>query len=181
MQPGRLAAARFLGALGCGMAQNDSHSDSSARKGGWLDWIERHPKTVWAVFILVVLAGVWFALEAAGQARLKRAMAAIRAKGEPLTVEELQRQVPVIADDRNMALVLLEKGKAIQLDIESPALKSRSSDLPALGSAKGVKIGVRLPPEQSSTAREFLTRNAAEISAIEATTELGDGFIRLSG
>lgn len=157
------------------MAQNGSHPDSSARRGGWLDWIERHPKTVGAVCVFVALAGVWVALDAAGQARLRRAMTAVREKGEPLALDDLRTHMPVVPDAQNMALGILEHGGAIHRLTDTAEFREQSAKLPILGYPKGIEIGAHFPDEQLAAARAFLAANSREISAVEAATLLKEG------
>jgi hypothetical protein len=74
---------------------------------GALGWISRHPK--FFVMSLVVLVGVLSIAGLGQQARrsLARRIAAIRAKGEPTTVQDLISRLPDIPDDENMTIALL--------------------------------------------------------------------------
>ncbi len=157
------------------MAQDGTHTGSSARKGGWLDWIERHPKVVGAACVLVVLAGVWFALEAAGNARLRRAMAAIRAKGEPLTVEDLRKRVLVLPDEKNMALGLQELGTRIQQSSSSQPANGWMQRLPIAGNAIAPPVGVRYSEVLVEDGRRFVALNAVPIEGIVRATRMEAG------
>jgi len=135
--------------------------------------VSERPKTVAAIGLLVLLVGAWFLIDAAGNSRLRRAKAAILAREEPLTVDDLRERMPSIRDDQNMAIGLMEHGAAIQASTQSDA--ALFNGLPIYGNAKLVAIGVRCVDDQLIASRQFLDMNRAALDGIAQATELGDG------
>src|SRR5262245_19161804 len=105
-----------------------AEGDSRPSRG----WVRRHP-VVSAFLLLVVLlvAAVWIAHNQAERA-LARRIAAIRARGEPVTIQDMITRREKIPDEENMLAALLTTGKslaAIKLTVEEKEL------LPYLGNA----------------------------------------------
>lgn len=157
----------------------DAAGDESSRprlsRRSWADWVSEHPKTVAAVLVLVLLVAAWFLIDAAGRARLARARAAIIARGEPLTVDDLRKRMPVLPDERNMAIGLLEHGGAIHAAPESQPADPVLDAIPIYGNAIAPPVGVRYPERQLAAGRRLVAANAEQIAGIGRATELEAG------
>src|SRR5262249_44168995 len=139
----------------------ESYTQPQSRRS-LFDWLSDRPKTVLALFILALLVAAWFLIDAAGRARLTRAKAAIIARGEPLTVDDLRKQMPVLPDDKNMALGLLQYGSAIHDPQATQPADPKLDATPIYGNAIAPPIGIRYPNRQLAAGRKLVDANAAE-------------------
>jgi hypothetical protein len=144
----------------------------SDKRGGLLGWVIAHPKTVIALSLLLVVLLALMLFDGVAERRLQSRIAAIRARGEPTTAEDLQAAMPTIPPEENMAVALAEpmaKLSAFKIPEE------RSEFFPLIGSARIGPTGRRFPPEQLAAAREYLSQFPDELAAIHQALKLKQG------
>lgn len=139
-------------------------------------WIISHPKTTAALCGLVLLAGATAVFNASANHRLQRRIAAIRATGEPITIDDLRALTPAIPDDRNMTLRLTEIGDQLTAPADD---KGRDKLLCYFPQSRPLPpSGAPLSTEQLDAARWYLKTNAEQLSGIHKALELEEGCFK---
>jgi hypothetical protein len=152
---------------------------------GVLAFLARHPWAVAAVVLLALLGGAAVLLNRVAVRALERQIAAIRAAGEPLTLEELEARRPAIPDDENMALILAEAGERLRAYLDH--LKTTEDGrlmvqrLPLVGRGRpDLPIGQRWPDETLEASRQFIAANAEVWELVRRAARLEAGRYALS-
>src|SRR5437016_3997676 len=91
---------------------------------GVLGWVLRHPKTMIALVLLLMVALTVLALQRRAESALARRIAAIKAKGEPTSVADLLARQRHIPDAENM-LIALTKPAEKMVKAEIPEDKTK--------------------------------------------------------
>src|SRR5262249_53556812 len=92
-----------------------------------------------------------------------------------LTVDDLRKRMPVLPDDRNMALGLLQYGAALHDPQATQPADPKLDAIPIWGNAIAPPIGIRYPDRQLAAGRRLLAANEVEIAGIARATELETG------
>lgn len=150
---------------------SDRHT-SARRRGGLLGWFAAHPKATVVLFLLVLMALVVGLFDYASERGLQRRIAAIRAAGEPITLEDLNALRPVIPDEENMTLRLVEYGAAL---VSSRVLDDQVAFLPYIGTASIGPPGERMGPDQLAAARLYLAAVAEDLAGAHEALSLEPG------
>ncbi len=136
---------------------SNSHESSAPRsraRRGLLGWIIGHPKTSIAIAFLLLAAGAYYGIEYLAEQRFERRIADIRAKGEPLTMEDIRRLDPGIPEEENMTTALLKAARPF-LDLIQPPDGS-PSEFGVISNLPQLKPGERAKPEYLASARRFI-------------------------
>ncbi|MCZ6889073.1 MAG: hypothetical protein O7H39_11310 [Gammaproteobacteria bacterium] len=151
-------------------------TDKRRERSAIVGWIISHPQTTLALCGLALLAAVAGAFHTTVDRRLQRRIAVIRAKGEPITIDDLRALTPVIPDDENMTLRLAEIG----VELAAPDDKEGRHEMLCYFPRRRrlVMTGTRLSAEQLDAARWFLETNAVPIAGIHEALELEDGCFK---
>ncbi|HUN79963.1 MAG TPA: hypothetical protein VMV81_00470, partial [Phycisphaerae bacterium] len=145
-------------------------SDSS-NSGGHrvVQFLARHPKAiVGLVFLILAILGCLLSSTIANQG-LQHRIKAIRARHEPVTVDDLNALLPDAPADQNMYPILLRCAQAIE-GLEVP--REMQDSLPWVGRARYPRSGELLTPEQLSAAKWYLEKQAANLAEIHSALRL---------
>jgi len=137
--------------------------------------MRRHPKLILLAVIAVLLTGLWFLLDYHAKHRLNSLVAALRAAGEPLSIRDVERLRRSYPDDQNMALSLIEPGRAINDYEQSESFKSRAASTPIFGNGATPAIGERWPDESLELCRRVLDDNRSILQAVHRAARLPGG------
>jgi len=136
------------------MPEDDQRTPS---RTGIIGWFTRHPWTTGLLCTLLVLILVTFLFDRNANQQLGREIAAIKAKGEPTTIEDINREMAEASPDQNPAHIILDRAVFLHGPLNFP--DECYKDLPLIGSARLGLTGVPLPLKHSETLRQFfLTR-----------------------
>lgn len=134
----------------------------------------KHPKLAVAFAVLVLLIGTTWVLDRRANRHLQSMIDAIRAKGEPVTAEELAATIPVLREADNMAVALLDPVDAINA---YTLTEHEKKVLPHVGTARIPRDGRRLSRVQLEAARQYLGRFHSERSEIHQALQLESGWL----
>jgi len=155
----------------------DEQRPEQSERGGVIGWIARHPKMVAAVCLLLLIVVVLFALDARAERGLARRIAAIKAKGEPTTVQDLlarQRQIP---DDQNMLVAVLKC--ATQLPTVKPD-DERVAKLPYIGLAQTRSTGERWSEAELDAASLYLVQASGTLAKLHESMAIPDSVYNIT-
>jgi hypothetical protein len=144
---------------------------------GVLGWFARHPKTSVSLCFLFVAVLTVFGLDQKANRSLAGRIAALRAKGEPTTVEDLIARQPTIPDNENMTLALAPHGRALS-NFKYPDEKDKQ--LPIIGTTRSPVSGEHLPQAQLDASRWYLEQVKNEIAGIREALKLDRGFMKVN-
>lgn len=128
------------------------------------------------LLLIVSYAGCRYSSDSA----IRKLEAEIRAKGEPVTLAELQNKYPPIPDEANAAVAFIQIWKQDDpefweaffngdRDLPSHQTRKYNPALPYLGNeARKISRGEPLSPASLAAADEFLQTNAARFVAVQA-------------
>lgn len=147
-------------------------TDRPRDRRGFAGWVQRHPwiMLTLSVLILAILAVV--ALDRAAERSLERCIAEIRARGEPVTLDDLKDANPVIPDDENMALAMLDHLKPLA-EFKPPSEHPRIPIV--LSSTSRAPTGERLSPEELEAAKWYVDHFASGLGVIHKALRLEQG------
>lgn len=132
-------------------------------------WVRRHPVvTGFLVLIILLVAAVWIAHDQAERA-LARRIAAIRARGEPVTVQDMVYAQPNIPDDENMVVQLASAGRA-SMTVKMNEEESKS--IPYLGTGRLPPTGERSNDATLSANKAYLARANDALIDLHAALKL---------
>ncbi len=135
------------------------------------NWFARHPKTtILLAFILLIAIGL-FAFDTIAKRRLAARIDAIRAKGEPVCVEDLKKLVRPGPNSLPDVLAIAPGATSIKLG-------DKDRLIPYLGNAPRIPTGCRLPNEQVVASRWFLNQLKEQLSMMHAAMRSGPGTVR---
>ncbi len=86
----------------------------SATFRGQLARFFTHPATIVALIVILIVGMLVVRVLMVGSSRLERAVARIKATGEPLTFQELEALRPAVPDNQNMAPLISRHGTDIK-------------------------------------------------------------------
>lgn len=155
---------------------NDSRHNP--KRGVLVGWIISHPKTTMAFIVLLLMVLCLWAVDGIAQRRLDRLIAAIRAKGEPASVEDLNAAIPHIPDEENMAVPLMAHAEAISGFRLSEDMRRL---LPILGTSReDIPTGQHLSAQQLESARLYLGGVAEALVGAHRSLEREGGCIEMT-
>jgi hypothetical protein len=129
---------------------------SGRRRSGWM-------KALSALGALVITLGLGFVvIDLIGRSALQTQLDAIRATGDPLTIQEIEARRTSIPDDRNGALVL-----SPILDQLQALPKNEIERLPLLGERDWPPFGQPLDRAMVDDVRAFLSARADLVTQLE--------------
>ncbi|MBI5763890.1 MAG: hypothetical protein HZA51_10240 [Planctomycetes bacterium] len=140
---------------------------------GLIGWIITHPKSTLALSILLMAALAILGLSHTAESRLAAKIAAIKAKGEPTTIQDLlacQRQLP---DDQNRFAAICRIAQ--QLD----SLRRTDQELKRLyyaGPPEHPPTGERWTDNDIQAARTYLKKIEPQIRALHAALKVIDSY-----
>lgn len=151
------------------------HPNERRRRPGLIGWLASHPRITAALAGLTLLVAAAGTLHLAANRGLNRRIAAIRAKGEPISIDDLNALNPVIPDDQNMTLRLIEFGGSLR---PSQDADEQIENLwHQLSSREQAPTGEPLPAERLDAARRYLRERAAELDGIHEALKLDQGSL----
>ncbi len=155
-----------------------SDPNQNSKREGLVGWIISHPKaTIAWVLLLMMVLSLW-ALDGFANRRLDGLIAAIRAKGEPVTVEDLNAAMPHLPDEENMAVPLMVHAEAISGFQLSEDLRQH---LPILGtSRKDIPTGQHLSDQQLESTRFYLDGVAEALAGAHRSLQHEGGCIEMT-
>ena len=140
---------------------------------GMIAWLARHTRLAVAFAALALLMGTTWVLDHAAQRRLQFRIDAIRAKGEPVTVDELAASILVLPEADNMAVALRDPVDTINANTLT---EHEKKSLPFVGKGRIPRDGRRLSRAQLEAARQYLRRFHSERSEIHRALQLESGW-----
>ncbi len=153
-------------------------SESAPRldqRTGLLGWIIRHRWLTMFLCCVVLLVLTVLLLDMAANNRLQRRLNAIRAAGEPVTIEDLAARMPQIPDEENLFIALTA---CVEGTPATPATLNPDIDASKLlifGTATPPSLGRRLSPEQRIAVERYLELIASELVCLHKALELDKG------
>lgn len=153
---------------------SDDHTQASENRGGVTGWIKRHPWVTLTLSILLAIIGFVILLDRAAGNRMNRRIAAIAARGEPVSVDDLIASDRPIPDEENMTVAVLKAARPIlnkKLPDETHAL------LPLHGQGLLGPTGQALPQEQVEIIRSFLAQYPDEFRDMHKALTLKEAWL----
>jgi hypothetical protein len=148
----------------------------SGTRGGILGWFIAHPKTTVFISLLLLLVIGLSLFDAVAERRLRRQLDAIRAAGEPTTIQDLNEAAPEIPDDENLALCVFEH---VDQTMESCVPDVDGALLPLVGTAYSPSsTGQHLTEAQLAASRQYLDGISEPLSEIHEAMKLERGCVR---
>jgi hypothetical protein len=127
---------------------------------------------------------VWYvSVRVSNRSAVQELEAKVRARGEPLTLEDLAARFPPIPEDENAAVLLMEvwekedpahwrSFRAGQRTLPTPKQSEFDPDLPYLGSeARRIPRGAPLSSTQLAAAEAWMQKNADHSAAVRAALQ----------
>ncbi|HKQ47227.1 MAG TPA: hypothetical protein VJZ71_04055 [Phycisphaerae bacterium] len=154
----------------------DSTSPAENRRAS-RGWVRRHPVvTGFLVFTAMLVAAVWFANDQAERA-LERRIAAIRDRGEPVTVQDILYAQPRISDDENMAFQLASAGRA---SMAVRINEEESKSIPYLGNGRLPPTGERWNDDMLMASDSYLDRADEALGELHKALKLERSYLALN-
>lgn len=144
--------------------------DAKGERGeGFGGWVRRHPKLT-AVFclLLLLLMGTLLFDRAAGN-RLQHELDAIKARGEPISVQDINEAMIDLPVEKNPAFTVLYCADFLQRTCK--VTETRNANLPEVGNAKLEATGVPLPAEQFEALRWFFDSRINDVYPLADPTD----------
>lgn len=141
---------------------HEEYIETPSRKGV-LGWIMRHPKITLALGLMLLITGFLLLWDRGVTKGVQARLAAIRAKGEPVTVEDLKALDSPIPPEQNMTIALLKAVKSFT-DLNIP--KEYQLQLLFLGFATSTPTGQPRPSEQVKAMQWFVEQHSEVIEAL---------------
>jgi hypothetical protein len=114
----------------------------------------------------------WLFLSVTGRAAVRNRVALMKAAGEPTSLAEYEARRPVIPDEENSALVILE----LAAEMEGPDIAADiKKNLPLLGKAKLPRWGEPWPPEMLAATKDYLAEQAELVARLDAIHDMPRG------
>lgn len=140
---------------------------------GLIGWIISHPKSTLALSILLMFALALLGLSHTAESRLTAKIAAIKAKGEPTTIQDLLARQRRLPDDQNRFAVICSI--ALQLD----SLRRSDQELKRLyyaGPHEHPPTGERWADNDIQTAKTYLNKIAPQLRALRTAMKISDSY-----
>lgn len=137
---------------------NDDHVGT--RRTGLIGWASRHPRMTVVLGSLLALVLVTLLIDRGVDQRLRQEIAAIKARGEPTTVEDINRTISNTPLDRNPAFMILDRTAFLLGPAKFPG---EPENMPHIGSARPVITGTPLPPNQSEALRLYFSARMGDL------------------
>ncbi|MFQ5425282.1 MAG: hypothetical protein ACE5F9_15055 [Phycisphaerae bacterium] len=147
---------------------------NETRRRGVLGWLAAHPKTTVALVGFVLLIATIVLVDRVARSHLRAQLDAIRAAGQPTTIDDLNARIPQISSEENIGVALVVTVQRM-LTVDIP--KEKSGTLPFVGRAKLPPTGRRLPPQQMESARWYLDAISNDLADLHAALELERGCL----
>ncbi|MEK6642693.1 MAG: hypothetical protein AABZ08_02200 [Planctomycetota bacterium] len=134
-------------------------------------WILQHPKSTIALAILLIFALAILGLSRSAESRLAAKIAAIRAKGEPTTIQDLLARQRHLPDDKNRVVAvnrIASRFKSVTVSDE------RLKHLPYQGGAIQPRTGIRWPEKEIETAQWYLGQIEHDLADLHDAMKIKD-------
>lgn len=144
--------------------------DAKGERGEGLGgWVRRHPKltAVFCLFLLLLMGTLLFD-RAAGN-RLQHELDAIKARGEPISVQDINEAMIDLPVEKNPAFTVLYRAEFLQRTCKVP--EDIDKHLPEIGSAKPEITGVPLPAEQIEALRWYFDSRVNDVYLLADPTD----------
>ncbi len=141
---------------------------------GLIGWIIAHPKSTLALSILLMFALALLGLSHSAESRLAAKIAAIKAKGEPTTIQDLLARQRIIPDDQNRVISVTKIGERIR---KVSLTDEQSEQLPFIGLAILPKTGIRWAGSTIEAADAFLKQIEIETTDLHTAMQLRDSVL----
>lgn len=138
---------------------------------GLIGWIIAHPKSALTLAILLMVALAILGFSRAAESRLAAKIAAIKAKGEPTTIQDLLARQRPVPDMENRTVAVGRIGSQLQLTKLS---EEQSVDLHYLGHARQKPTGIRWTQKEIESAQDYLKRVDTELADLHKAMGLHD-------
>lgn len=138
---------------------------------GLIGWIIAHPKSTLALSILLMFALAILGLSHTAESRLNAKIAAIKAKGEPTTIQDLLARQRKIPDDQNRVVAILNLGAKFK---SVKPTEEQVRNLPIDGTAHQPQTGVRWPEIQIQTAEWYLAQIEVDLRDLHIALKIPD-------
>ncbi|MCC7316583.1 MAG: hypothetical protein IT419_17460, partial [Planctomycetes bacterium] len=145
---------------------DDARGERGEGLGGW---VRRHPKltAVFCLFLLLLMGTLLFD-RAAGN-RLQHELDAIKARGEPISVQDVNEAKINLPDEKNPAFTVLYHAQFLQRTCK--VSEDADKRLPEIGSAKPEFTGVPLPAEQVEALRWYFDSRINDVYPLADPTD----------
>lgn len=150
-----------------GMADQSTQPD----RRGLIGWIIAHPKSTLALSILLMFALALLGLSHTAESRLNAKIAAIKAKGEPTTIQDLLARQRRIPDDKNRVAAVMEIGARLR---SLKLTEEQTQNLPIEGTAQIPRTGTRWPDKQIKTAQAYLIQIQHDLTELHNAMKIPD-------
>lgn len=139
-------------------------------------WVRRHPiVTAFLLLVILLVAAVWILHDQAERALAGR-IAAIRDRGEPVTVQDIVYSQPNIPDEENLTLKLAAAGRNAEAVGMS---EDESKSIPYLGAAKFPLTGERWNDAMLKESEAYLARCNDALNELHAALKLERGSLNI--
>lgn len=136
-------------------------SVAGERSGGLGSWARRHPKLTVTICVLFVLLMIALLFDRAAGNRLQHELDAIKARGEPISVQDINEAMIDLPAEKNPAFTVLDRAEFLQRTCKVP--EDIDKHLPEIGSAKPEITGVPLPAEQIEALRWYFDSRVNDV------------------
>lgn len=144
--------------------------DAMGERGEGLGgWVRRHPKltALFCLFLLLLMGTLLFD-RAAGN-RLQHELDAIKARGEPISVQDINEAMIDLPVEKNPAFTVLYRADFLQRTCK--VTETRNANLPEVGNAKLEATGVPLPAEQFEALQWYFDSRVNDVYLLADPTD----------
>ena len=149
-----------------------TEQETPVEKKGIYGWAGRHPKATFFFVILIIVVVFVFLFDRSAKNQLNRQIAEARARGEPMSVDDLNASRSAPPATHNPAIILLGEAASLEktINVKLPADKQRV--LPIIGDPNPPPTGVPLPQEELEALRWYFDSMESELYPSSGQTDL---------
>lgn len=130
------------------------------KKQGIYAWAGRHPKATFFFVILIIVVVFVFLFDRSAKNQLNRQIADARARGEPMSADDLNAALSGTPAEQNPAVILLNETACFRRAEKLP--EDVQKHLPIIGRPAILATGVPLSDEQRRAIHAYLASNESE-------------------
>lgn len=148
--------------------------------GGVIGWVKRHPKTVAGLLIVAVAGATLFTFNSAYKNLVARKIAAIRERGEPVSLDDVNARQPILNDSDNLTTAIITAMKPLAWVSSRAGAVKVPNVLPFFGTQPIPGILDPIPADAMAAMEKFLKENASLLEALDRAVHLDQGLCRFS-
>lgn len=132
-----------------------------------MGWVRRHPRWSALLCLFFVMLFFTFLIDRAAGNRLQRQLSAIKARGEPISAQDLNDAMINLPIAKNPAFIALKRAAFLQRPCKVP--EEIRGHLPEIGNAKWDVTGIPLSAGQVESLQWFFESKVDDVYLIEAS------------